>query len=83
MVKRRAFIKLIGGALVSWPLAASAQKPSRLPTIGFLGPNTAAIDGPRVGALVERLRELGWIEGRTVAIEYRWAEGRASCRYRV
>ena len=75
-MKRRAFIKVIGGALASWPSAANAQKPSRLPTIGYLGPNTAAVDGPRVRAMVERLRELGWIEGRTVAIEYRWAEGR-------
>jgi putative ABC transport system substrate-binding protein len=76
MVKRRAFIKLIGGALVSWPFAANAQKPLSLPTIGFLGPNTEAVDGPRVRALVERLGERGWIEGRTVAIEYRWAEGK-------
>jgi putative ABC transport system substrate-binding protein len=74
--RRRAFIKFIGGLLVIWPFTANAQKPSRLPTIGFLGPNTAAVDGPRVRAMVERLRELGWIEGRTVAIEYRWAEGR-------
>ena len=73
MVKRREFIKLIGGALVSWPFAANAQKAPPLPTIGFLGPNTEAVDGPRVRALVERLRERGWIEGRTVAIEYRWA----------
>ena len=76
MVKRRAFIKVIGGALVSWPFAANAQKTPPLPTIGFLGPNTEAVDGPRVRTLVERLRERGWIEGRTVAIEYRWAEGK-------
>jgi hypothetical protein len=49
---------------------------AKLPTIGFLGPNTASIDRERVGVFVQRLRELGWIEGRTVAIEYRWAEGR-------
>jgi putative ABC transport system substrate-binding protein len=47
-----------------------------MPTIGFLGPNTASLDGPRVGAFVQRLRELSWIESRNVAIEYRWAEGR-------
>src|SRR5262249_29878492 len=71
---RREFITLLAGA-TAWPLNAHGQQ-AKLPTIGYLGPNTASIDGPRVGALVQRLRELGWIEGRTVAIEYRWAEGR-------
>jgi ABC-type uncharacterized transport system substrate-binding protein len=75
-MKRREFIALIGGAAVAWPLAASAQQPAKLPTIGFLGPNTSSLDSRRVGAFVQRLRELGWIEGRNVAIEYRWAEGR-------
>jgi putative ABC transport system substrate-binding protein len=55
---------------------AHAQQPTRLPTIGFVGPNTSALDSHRVGALVQRLGELGWTENRTVAIEYRWAEGR-------
>jgi ABC-type uncharacterized transport system substrate-binding protein len=75
-VKRREFMSLLGGAAAAWPLAARPQQPAKLPTIGFLGPNTPALDSRRVGALVERLRELGWMERRTVAIEYRWAEGR-------
>jgi ABC-type uncharacterized transport system substrate-binding protein len=73
---RREFITLLGGATAAWPLAARAQQPARLPTIAYLGPNTPALDSHRVAAFVQRLRELGWIEGRTAAIEYRWAEGR-------
>ena len=60
---------------MAWPFAALAQQPGRLPTIGFLGAD-AAIFSPWTAAFVERLRALGWIEGRSVAIEYRWAEGR-------
>jgi putative ABC transport system substrate-binding protein len=76
-MKRRELISLLGGAAaVAWPLAARAQQPAKLPTIGFLGPNTPALDSRRVGAFVQRLRELGWMENRTIAIEYRWAEGR-------
>ena len=74
-MKRREFITLLGGA-VAWPLAAHAQQTAKLPTIGFLGPNTPSLDSRRVGAFVQRLRELGWTEDRNVAIEYRWAEGR-------
>jgi putative tryptophan/tyrosine transport system substrate-binding protein len=74
-VKRREFITLIGGAVAAWPLGARTQQPPK-PTIGFLGPNTPSLDSRRVGAFVQRLRELGWIESRNVAIEYRWAEGR-------
>jgi putative ABC transport system substrate-binding protein len=74
-VKRRAFITLLGGA-TAWPLAARAQQARNLPTIGFLGAITAPAQRQWTDAFVQRLRELGWIEGRTVAIEYRWAEGR-------
>jgi ABC-type uncharacterized transport system substrate-binding protein len=75
-VRRREFITLLGGAAAAWPLAARAQQPTKLPTVGFLGVSTPAAQGHMVAALVQRLRELGWIEGRTIAIEYRWAEGR-------
>ena len=71
---RRDFITLLGGA-VAWPLAAHAQQ-AKLPTIGFLGANTASTQRTSTDAFVQRLRELGWIENRTVAIEYRWGEGR-------
>ena len=75
-MKRREFIALLGGA-AAWPLAARAQQPAKLPTIGYLGASTPSFDSERVGPFVQRLRELGWIEGRTVAIEYRWSEGRS------
>jgi putative ABC transport system substrate-binding protein len=75
-MKRRQFITLAGGA-AAWPLVARAQMPRKLPTIGLLIPSTRAAHGPWFAALVQRLHELGWIEGRTVAIEYRWADGRA------
>jgi ABC-type uncharacterized transport system substrate-binding protein len=75
-VRRREFITLLGGAAAAWPLAASAQQAGKLPTIGLWGPTTPSIDSQRVAAFVQRLRELGWIEGRTVKIEYRWAGGR-------
>jgi len=75
-VKRREFINLLGGAAAAWPLAAHAQQAGKLPTIGFLGSGTPSTQGQWAAAFVQRLRELGWIENRTVAIEYRWAEGR-------
>src|SRR5436190_3100696 len=74
-LKRRDFITLLGGA-AAWPIAANAQRSARSPTIGYLGSSTALAQSPWVSAFVRRLNELGWIEGRTVAIEYRWAEGR-------
>ncbi len=74
-MRRREFITLVGGA-AAWPLAARAQQPAKVPTIGFLGAGTPLVWGQWVAAFVQRLRELGWIEGRNVAIEYRWAEGR-------
>jgi putative ABC transport system substrate-binding protein len=76
MIRRREFITLLGGAAAAWPLAARGQQPRKLPTIGFLVAGTRSTYGQWFAALVERLRELGWIEGHNVAIEYRWAEGR-------
>jgi hypothetical protein len=74
-MKRREFIALLGGAAVAWPLAAGAQQAGKLPTIGFLGAYSASVQGRWTAAFVQQLRELGWNEGRTIAIEYRWAEG--------
>ena len=75
-MRRRAFIAALGGA-AAWPLVARAQQPGKLPTIGFLSGQTRSAAGEWVAAFEQRLRELGWIEGRTVAIEVRWAEGRS------
>ncbi len=79
-MRRRAFIALLGSAAFLpsclWPLAGRAQQAGKLPTIGFLGAATPSSWSQWTAAFVQRLRELGWIEGRTVAIEYRWAEGR-------
>jgi putative ABC transport system substrate-binding protein len=74
-LKRREFMTLLGGA-VALPVAARAQQAGKLPTIGFLGPTTVSAMNHWVAAFVQRLRELGWIEGRTVAIGYRWAGAR-------
>ena len=68
MIKRREFITLLGGAAAGWPLAARAQQAGPLPTIGFLVAGTPTSHGQWVAAFVQRLRELGWIEGRTIAI---------------
>jgi putative ABC transport system substrate-binding protein len=74
-MRRREFITIVGGAAV-WPLAATAQQPARTPTVEMRAAGTPASHGKWVAALVARLRELGWVEGRNIAIEYRWAEGR-------
>src|SRR5262245_36885393 len=74
-MRRREFITLLGGAAV-WPLAARAQQPT-MPVIGYMGQGTPAAEAKRVAAFVERLRELSWIEGRTVVIEYRRTDGRS------
>ena len=76
MMRRREFISLLGGA-TAWPLSARAQQTRRLRTIGFLGAATAVVWAPWTAAFEKRLDELGWMKGRTVAIEYRWAEGRS------
>jgi len=76
-LKRREFITLLGVATAAWPVAALAQQARKLPTIGFLGASTPSAWSQWTAAFVQRLLELGWTEGRTVAIEYRWAEGRS------
>jgi putative tryptophan/tyrosine transport system substrate-binding protein len=75
-IARRKFVAALGGAAFVWPLTGRAQQPGKLPTIGFLASGTQAAQAPLVATLLQRLRELGWTEGRTVAIEIRWAEGR-------
>src|SRR4051812_1781558 len=72
-MRRREFITLIGGA-AALPLSAAAQQVGKLPTVGYLAPNAEATDRPRRAAFAQRLPELGWVEGRTVRIEYRWAD---------
>ena len=74
-IGRRKLLVALGGA-AAWPLAAQAQQPGKLPTIGYLSGGDLISQRAQVDAFVQRLRELGWIEGRTVAIEYRRAEGR-------
>src|SRR5262245_36722894 len=74
-MRRREFFTLVSGA-AAWPLAVHAQQAAKVPVIGFLGSGTASTGNQWAAAFVQRLRELGWIEGRTVAIEYRWADGR-------
>src|SRR5262245_54864705 len=74
-MRRRNFIALLGSAAVSWPLAAGAQPAAKLRSIGFLGASTQSAVGQWTAKFVQQLRDLGWIEGRNVSIEYRWAEG--------
>jgi putative ABC transport system substrate-binding protein len=77
-MKRREFIGLLGG-MAAWPMAARAQQAAnKLPIIGFLGQSTPAVESQRLAAFLKRLREVGWIEGRTVALEYAWGEGSAN-----
>jgi putative tryptophan/tyrosine transport system substrate-binding protein len=76
-MRRREFITLLGGAAAAaWPFAAHAQERTRLPIIGVLGVSTSFNWSQWTAAFVERLGELGWSDGRNVAIEYRWAGGR-------
>jgi len=77
-VKRREFITLIGGAAAAWPLAARAQQGERMRRVGFLGTGEASGWQPWIATFMQRLRDLGWSEGRTVAIEFRWARDAAS-----
>ena len=75
-MRRREFIKIFSGSAVILPLAARGQQVAKKPIIGLLGSTTASVESQRVAGFVQRLGELGWIEGRNIAIEYRWAEGR-------
>jgi putative ABC transport system substrate-binding protein len=75
-MKRREFITLLGGATAAWPLAARAQQAGKMPTIGYLGTTAPMGESQRTAAFVQRLRELGWTEGRNLAMAYRWAENR-------
>jgi putative ABC transport system substrate-binding protein len=75
-LRRREFIALLGGVAAAWPLTVRAQQPAKLPTIGYLGANTPEFGSQNTAAFLQRLRELGWNEGRNIAIEVRWAEGR-------
>ena len=74
LMKRREFIAGLSSA-AAWPLVARAQRPAKLPIVGFLGSLTQSAQKEWTAALVQRLREHDWVEDRTVAIEYRWAEG--------
>jgi putative ABC transport system substrate-binding protein len=74
-IRRREFISILC-SVAAWPHTARAQQSGKLPTIGFLGATTPLAEGQRLAAFVRRLRELGWTEGRNIAIEVRWAEGR-------
>jgi putative ABC transport system substrate-binding protein len=75
-IGRRKFLATLFGGAAAWPLAGRAQQATKVPTIGILGSGIPATEGQWYTAFVQRLRKLGWIDGRTVAIEYRWAEGR-------
>jgi hypothetical protein len=72
-----ATLDVASSAAVAWPFEARAQQPGQLPIIGYMGQGTRAAEAKRVATFVERLRELSWIEGRTVVIEYRWTDGRS------
>jgi len=75
-MRRRELIRLIAVTVGAWPLAVRAQPVDRLPTVGFLGAASDTAWKPMVVSFNQRLRELGWIDGRTVSIVYRWAEGK-------
>ena len=74
-IGRRNFIAALGGGAVGWPLAARAQQPPRLPTVGLLTPDASSWSA-ETAAFIGRLSQLGWIDGRTITIEYRWSEAR-------
>jgi putative ABC transport system substrate-binding protein len=74
-MRRREFVQLIGGAAAAWPMAARGQQAAKSPVVGFLVAGSQASHGAWVAAFAQRMSELGWIEGRNITIEYRWAAG--------
>jgi putative ABC transport system substrate-binding protein len=74
-MRRRKFITLVGAAAATWPIAARAQQPGKFARIGYLGTSLPSLEKPFIDAFLKRLRELGYVEGETIVIEYRWAEG--------
>src|SRR5262249_54515166 len=75
-IERRKFLATLAGAAVAWPLAARAQQSQRVPRLGVLLPGTPTSFAPRTQAFVEGLRDLGYVEGRTIAIEWKWGQDR-------
>ena len=75
-MRRREFITLLGGAAAAWPLGARAQQPAKIPRVGLLSTFSPSETGPWHQALRQGLRDLGWVEGESISIEYRYAEGR-------
>ena len=73
-MKRREFITVVGGTVIAWPLAARAQQPAKAARIGHLDLGPASARASRVEALRAALRDLGWVEGKNIVIEFRWAD---------
>jgi putative ABC transport system substrate-binding protein len=74
-MRRRRFSTLLGGAATVLPFGTKAQQAGKVPTVGFLSASTPSLSRERVAAFKQRLEMLGWTEGRTITVEYRWAEG--------
>jgi putative tryptophan/tyrosine transport system substrate-binding protein len=74
-MRRREFLKAMACAGGAWPLVTHAQQAARVPVVGYLAANSETADRPRRAAFVQRLNELGWVDGRSAHLEYRWADG--------